>query len=372
MAIRLGESIYHGTIDNSVKGVVTGELVLEGFHQPLILNLKGNAHPDLAGRILKFRNPSVEMLDPYVADALEPEQTGFVGDMSVSRERKVLNMPLDEFTKATPEEREAGTIWKKVLFLDWFSPYNGRVVIEAVDYLWEVDEPRWEMTDADIAEQVEQSNSAMNMHLNFAVEMFQEVNEEIRAAEEEIDPLANDEFAWERRLRESDKRAEAFHALMEEARTPEEMEALAEMAYGDEEEEPFSEEAPDFSPGDEYVREEYEPTSGVLEICSSIKVLCKGLIENGYDEMIGLPEQGDFLSLMVKSQTVADMTMGESGVGFERGFLIAHAKREIARSQRILSGLKAFEDGGDCNGAVIEKVWNLRDHLVDLAGKLRS
>jgi hypothetical protein len=373
MAIRLGESIIHGTIDNSVKGVVTGELVIEGFHETVQLNLKGNAHPDIAGRILKFRNPSIEMLDPYVSDVLEVDQNGFVGDMSVSQKRRVLTMPIEEFTKATPEEREAGTIWKKVLFLEWFNPYNGRLVIEAVDYIWELDEPRWEMSDHDIAEQVEQSRAAMSMHLNFAVEMFQETNEEIRAAEEEIDPNANDEFAWERRLHQSDRRAEAFHALMEEARNPEEMEALAEMAYRDDDEEEFAPEPPDFSIGEgEPVRDDYTATPEVAEICSSIKALCKDLIETGYEEMIGLPEQGEFLSLMVKAQTVADMTTGDQGVGFERGFLIAHAKREIARSQRIIHDLEFFADSPEGPGPMSERLWKLRSLLVDLAGKIRS
>ncbi|MDF1862179.1 MAG: hypothetical protein P1U87_18325 [Verrucomicrobiales bacterium] len=373
MAIRLGESISHGTIDNSVKGVVTGELLIEGFHETVQFNLKGNAHPDIAGRILKFRNPSIEMLDPYVADVLEVDQSGFVGDMSVSQKRRVLMMPIEEITNASPEEREAGTIWKKVLFLEWFNPYNGRLVIEAVDYIWELDDPRWELSDDDIAEQVEQSRAAMNMHLNFAVEVFQETNEEIRAAEEEIDPNANDEFSWEKRLHQSDRRAGAFHALMEEARNPKEMETLAEMAYGDREEEDFSPEPPDFSSGrGEPVRDEYTATPDVLEICSSIQALCKGLIENGYEEMIGLPEQGEFLSLMVKSQTVADMTVGDQGAGFERGFLIAHAKREIARSQRIIADLEFFNDSVDGPGPMSERLWKLRSQLVDLAGHIRD
>ena len=373
MAIRLGESIYHGKIDNLVKGVVTGEIVVEGFHDTLVLNLKGNCHPDLAGRVLTFRNPSIEMLDPYVSDALTSAQDGFVGEMTASKKRKIHTLSAEEFQKATPEEREAAYVWKNTLYLEWFSHYCGRIVIEAVDYKLEIDEPRWELNDEEIAEQVDQANTAMNMHLTIAVELFQEANEEIRADEAEIDPNANDEFVWEKRLAQSDRRADAFHALMEEARTPEEMEQLAELAYEDKDEEEVSGPGPDFSEdADNYERDEYKPNREVAAICRSIKKLCKGLIKDGYDEMIGLPEQGEFLSLMVKSQTVADMTMGDSGSGFERGFLIAHAKREIARSQRVVSGLTIFEQDGEPVSSVVPKLWELRDLLVNLAGKIRA
>ncbi|MCG8599685.1 MAG: hypothetical protein MI807_06050 [Verrucomicrobiales bacterium] len=372
MAIRLGESIYHGKIDNSVKGVVTGEIVVEGFLDTLVLNLKGNCHPDLAGRILTFRNPSIEMLDPYVSEALIASQEGFVGEMTASKKRKFHTLSAEEFQKATPEEREAAYVWKNTLYLEWFSHYCGRIVIEAVDYHWEIDDARWELNDAEISAQVDQAAAAMNMHLNMAVELFQETNEEIRAEEAEIDPNANDEFAWEKRLAQSDRRADAFHALMEEARTPEEMEQLAELAYEDQDEEDFSEPDSEFSGGSDYVRDEYKPTREVSAVCKSIKKLCKSLIKEGYDEMIGLPEQGEFLSLMVKSQTVADMTMGDSGTGFERGFLIAHAKREIARSQRVVSGLTIFEQDGEPVPEVVPRLWELRDLLVNLAGKIRA
>lgn len=369
MAIRLGEHVRSGTIDNSIKGRVTGELFLEGLDCPLRLDLKGNAHPDLAGCILTFRNEETEPIDPELAQYLQREQTGLAGDMSAAEKRKILNLSLEEFSLASEEEREAGTTWKTVLFLEWFSHYNGRIVIEAVDYEWEIDLPRWQLSEEDRRQQAEQAKAAMDMHLNFAVEMFQETNEEIRAAEEEIDPMANDEFAWERRLQQSDRRAEAFHALMEEARTPEEMEALAEMAYGDEEEDIFEEEEEGDFLDEGYTRDQYEADEEVRQICSSIQELCKILIKNRYDEMIGLPEQGEFLSLMVKSQTAADMTAGENS-GFERGFLIAHVKREIARSQHIISGLRAFSE--EKEQQLVEEIWKLRDLLIQLAGKLRA
>lgn len=367
MAIRLGEFVRSGMIDCSVKGVITGEIEVEGILKPLRLNLKGTPHPDIAGCVLTFTNPEIDVLDDEIADYLELEQTGFAGDMSAAQKRKVLSMPLEDFARASEEEREAATVWKNTLYLEWFSHYNGRIVIEAVDYQWEIDLPRWTLTEEDIAEQTEMAKAAMSMHLNFAVEIFQETNEEIRAAEEEIDPAANDEFTWEKRLQESDKRAEAFHALMEEARTPEEMESLAEMAYSDMEDDDDPD--LDFEEEDPVAIECYEPDRATVALCEVIRAHCRSLIEAYYESLIGYPEQGEFLALMVKSQTAADMVSSESGC-FERGFLIAHVKREIARSQRVNGGLRFFAN--EVDPAIFDEVWKLRDDLVELAGNLRK
>ncbi len=366
MAIRLGEFVRSGTIDCSVKGVISGELEVEGMDDSIRLNLKGTPHADIAGCILTFKNPEVDVLDPEIADYLDQEQIGFAGDMSAAQKRRVLSMPLEDFSQASEEERDAATVWKNTLYLEWFSHYNGRIVIEAVDYEWEIDLPRWALTDEDRAEQADVAKAAMEMHLNFAVEIFQETNEEIRAAEEEIDPKANDEFTWEKRLQESDKRADAFHALMEEARTPEEMEALAERAYSDLGE--------DLDPGEPFEEEEveieaYEAGPETIELSLKIQAHCKAMIEEYYESLIGYPEQGEFLTLMVKSQTAADMVSAE-GACFEQGFLIAHVKREIARSQRVIGGLQFFS--AEVDPAISDEAWKLRDYLVELAGKLRQ
>lgn len=365
MAIRLGEFVRSGTIDCSVKGVITGEIFVEGVEGPMELNLKGTPHPDIAGCVLTFSNPEIDLLDGEIADYLELKQTGFAGDMSAAQKRKVLSMPLEEFSLATEEEREAATVWKNTLYLEWFSHYNGRIVIEAVDYEWDIDLPRWTLGEEDVIEQAELSKAAMEMHLNFAVEIFQETNEEIRAAEEEIDPKANDEFTWEKRLQESDKRADAFHALMEEARTPEEMESLAERAYSDLGEEP----EPDFDYEEEQEVNAYAADEATRALCEVIQQHGKQLIERYYESLIEVPEHGEFLTLMVKSQTAADMVRTEGGC-FERGFLIAHVKREIARSQRVNRALDFFKS--EVDPAIFDDVWKLRDLLVDLAGQLRK
>ena len=57
MAFRIHDSVVRGEIDNRVKGVVRGRVWVEGRAEPVILELKGNAWPDLAGCLLTFTNP---------------------------------------------------------------------------------------------------------------------------------------------------------------------------------------------------------------------------------------------------------------------------------------------------------------------------
>ncbi len=372
MAIRLGEHVQRGTIDNSEKGIVRGRLELVGCEKPIELELQGNAYLDLAGCILTFSNPDAVPLDPEIADLLDNTQTGFAGDITASKKSQVIDLPVEDFKRMSEREREESAVWKTVLFIEWFSHYNGRLVIEGLDYDWEIDLPRWELNDEEIGQQVDQSKAAKELHLNFALEMFQETNEEIREAEKQIDPGASDEFTWEKRLQESDRRAEAFHALLEEASNPEEMERLADLAFGGEMARDlpdgggeFSEESEDeFSP-----REVYVPSAEVVECCREIRGFCKALISDHYDELLGTVAHSDFLGLVVKAQTAADLV--ERGEGsFERGFLIAHVKREIARSQHLLSLLQ--NEPEEVRSVVIDEIWKVRDSLVNLAGQLRN
>ncbi|HEY2951165.1 MAG TPA: hypothetical protein VGK40_01205 [Verrucomicrobiae bacterium] len=54
MAWRIHDSVIRGEIDNRVKGRVRGKLWLNGLADPVTLELKGNACPDLAGCLLKY------------------------------------------------------------------------------------------------------------------------------------------------------------------------------------------------------------------------------------------------------------------------------------------------------------------------------
>jgi hypothetical protein len=57
MAWRLQEHVSRGELDNRRRGRVTGRIWLAGVEKPLVLDLLGDCHPDLAGCLLRFENP---------------------------------------------------------------------------------------------------------------------------------------------------------------------------------------------------------------------------------------------------------------------------------------------------------------------------
>lgn len=84
MAFRIHESVVHGEIDNRAKGMVRGRIWVVGRSEPIVLELKGNAWPDLAGCLLNFRNPQKPIAHPHV-DLLHALQRGTIGDLTASR-----------------------------------------------------------------------------------------------------------------------------------------------------------------------------------------------------------------------------------------------------------------------------------------------
>ena len=66
MAFRIHDSVVRGEIDNRVKGSVRGKIWVEGRAEPVTLELKGNAWPDLAGCLLTFTNPQKRIPHPDI------------------------------------------------------------------------------------------------------------------------------------------------------------------------------------------------------------------------------------------------------------------------------------------------------------------
>lgn len=95
MAFRVHDSVVRGEIDNRVKGIVCGKIWLENREEPLTLELKGNAHRDLAGCLLTFTNPLRRVVHPHL-DLLNPMQRGVVGDLTAARKARVFDLPFEE------------------------------------------------------------------------------------------------------------------------------------------------------------------------------------------------------------------------------------------------------------------------------------
>ncbi len=202
--------MVRGEIDNRSKGIVRGKIWLEGRPEPVTLELKGNAHSDLAGCLLTFTNPLKRIPHPHL-DSLNLIQRGSIGDLTASRKVRVLDIPLDEADamlklEAKPTEQMANS-----LYLEWFSEANGRVVIESADYELTISAPEWQMTPEEDEERARQAAAGMDgfvQKLTGAIEQHQrgQKNPEIEWTEHD----------YEKFLKECDARTDKYGELLDQ------------------------------------------------------------------------------------------------------------------------------------------------------------
>ncbi|MFO1476410.1 MAG: hypothetical protein U1F98_07145 [Verrucomicrobiota bacterium] len=217
MAFRIHDSVVRGQIDNRIRGVVSGKIWLEGRAEPVVLDLEGNAWPDLAGCLLTFTNPNKRTPHPSL-DSLAYVQRGTIGDITASRKVRVFDVPLPEALamlrrKETPPEHMANS-----LYIEWFSEFNGRVVIESADYLLEISAPEWRATREDDEQRAKQAAAGMQgfmRRLTEAIEAQQHL---------EKDPESWDEHDYERFLKENDARIDKYGELLDKYGDSEEAE----------------------------------------------------------------------------------------------------------------------------------------------------
>jgi hypothetical protein len=198
MAWRLHEHILRGTIDNRMRGRVTGEIWLAGVDQPLMLELTGDCAPDLAGCQLSFENPNTT---PMATKPPAPQQRGPAGDITAARKVRVFDVPIEEAIAMsrrgeTPPEHTANA-----MYLEWFSERSGRVVIESADYRLQISEPAWRYTKEEIAER---ERRIAKEETPFAIAITQDGETQ-----------EWDEVRYEQFLRESDALTERYGRLLE-------------------------------------------------------------------------------------------------------------------------------------------------------------
>jgi hypothetical protein len=199
MAWRLHEHVLRGEIDNRMRGRVTGRIWLADVEEPLVLELLGDCHPDLAGCLLRFENPQ-----PVAMTTKPPawRQRGRAGDITAARKVRVFDIPFEEAYALIKAGGKPPEHMANALYLEWHSDLSGRVVIESSDYRLEVSEPAWSFTEEELAERTraatEESSHA------FATEIRADGTEE-----------EWDEFRCEELLRESDTRNAKYRTLLE-------------------------------------------------------------------------------------------------------------------------------------------------------------
>jgi hypothetical protein len=219
MAFRIHDSVVRGEIDNRVKGIVRGKIWVEGRADPVVLELEGNAWPDLAGCLLTFTNPQKRVPHQHL-DSLHPIQRGSIGDLTASRKVRVFDIPLEEaldmiHRKEKPPEHMANS-----LYLEWFSERNGRVVIESADYELTISAPEWRLTPEEDAERAKQAAAGMDDFMGKLTEAIEKQQRGQKDPEEEWD-----EHDYEKFMKESDARTDKYMELLDKYGDSDEAEA---------------------------------------------------------------------------------------------------------------------------------------------------
>ena len=160
MAFRIHDSVVRGEIDNRVKGFVCGKIWVAGRAEPVLLELKGNAWPDLAGCLLIFTNPLKLIPDAHL-NSLHPDQRGRIGDLTASRKVRVFDVPMEEAMAMYERREKPPEHLANGLYLEWYSERNGRVLIESADYELVISPPEWRLTPAEEKERAQQSAAGM-------------------------------------------------------------------------------------------------------------------------------------------------------------------------------------------------------------------
>ena len=226
MALRIHDSVVRGEIDNRTKGRVHGKIWLEGRPEPLVLELHGNAHPDLAGCLLTFSNRGTRFHDSRL-ESLPLKQVGALGDLTASRKARVLDVSVEEAYAMSKRGGKPPEHLANCFYLEWFSATDGRVVIESTDYTLTISSPQWQLTPEENEQRARDVARAMEMFLQKLTDAI-EVHQ--RGPEEHERPW--NEHDYERFLRESDARAAKYGELLEKYGDSDEAERIIAQQMG--------------------------------------------------------------------------------------------------------------------------------------------
>jgi len=211
MAFRVGQSVIGGMIDNCCRGTVTGSIRLLGRDEPLSLRLTGDCLRDLAGRRIVFENACPRAGDRVGVPA--EFQGGAAGNMTASLKVKRLACSPEETRTLCEAGREFPMCWANVLYLEWFSETDGRVVIEIPNFVTkELTPSEWSLS-----KQEEQELCRRNLALlTEYVERLDGGWDEEPPVWSPEDDASMDEFGWERFLRRQEPapRSSKFHAIL--------------------------------------------------------------------------------------------------------------------------------------------------------------
>jgi hypothetical protein len=160
MAFRLGEYVVYGEIRNTHHYSTSGFLVLRGKEEGEVtvvhLALTGDCDQDLKGKCCRFfareNDPLQEVFDPAKYEGLQYRQIGPTGTMTAKEWVRTFDCSTEEFLQRSNLGEPPPTVWRRRLYLEWYSQ-NGRVVVEMADPVIEecVRQPEGEDDEGDWA-----------------------------------------------------------------------------------------------------------------------------------------------------------------------------------------------------------------------------
>ncbi len=209
MAWRIHDSVIRGEIDNRVKGRVQGRLWLDGLAEPVALDLEGNACPDLAGCLLKFKNPA-KTFPLRKKPKFNLLQRGKIGNLSASQKVRGFTIPDQEALAMMDRGEKPPEHLANCLYLEWFSEGNGRVVIESANFELNISAPEWRLTPAEEKQRAQDAEAGWEM---FSKQLNEALEKQKRGQK---DPEAEwDEHDYERFMKECDARTDKYMELQE-------------------------------------------------------------------------------------------------------------------------------------------------------------
>lgn len=208
MAQHLEGIVLRGEIDNRRRGRVTGSIWLVGETDPMLLDLLGDACPDLAGCLLKFRARGQQPIGKP-REAIARMQRGAAGEMTASLRLMEPSCAYEEMNRIASEGGEVPLQQVNALYLEWYNEEGQRVVLEATDFELEISEPAWSSTPLMEETRTETSRASFRAYLE-----SRRTPEISGQAEELPDPGPMDEFQWEQMLKESDRKSDRFGEVL--------------------------------------------------------------------------------------------------------------------------------------------------------------
>lgn len=209
MAQHIEGMVLRGEIDNRRRGRVTGTLWLVGEDDPMRLDLLGDACPDLAGCLLKFRARSRHAAAAKPREAISRLQRGAAGELTASLRLMEPSCSLEEMNRIAAEGGEVPLQHVNALYLEWYNEEGQRVVLETTDFELEISDPAWSPTPEDEEARAEASRSSFHGYLD-----SRHTPEIVAQADDLPEPGPMDEFQWEQMLKESDKKSDRFAEVL--------------------------------------------------------------------------------------------------------------------------------------------------------------